>query len=84
MAGDTSPSTPTAEASEVADEHAPRPDSDPVEARLADALERVAHGAVVSVPSVLLKQGLALAFTATLTNGFSAAAYGVFVVARRF
>jgi O-antigen/teichoic acid export membrane protein len=59
-------------------------ETDPVEARLADALERVAHGAVVSVPSVLLEQGLALAFTATLTNGFSAAAYGVFVVARRF
>ena len=58
--------------------------TDPVEARLADALERVAHGAVVSVPSVLLEQGLALAFTATLTNGFSAAAFGVFVVARRF
>lgn len=84
MAGDTSPSTVTADSSEVADDPAPGPESDPVEARLADALERVAHGAVVSVPSVLLEQGLTLAFTATLTNGFSAAAYGVFVVARRF
>lgn len=84
MAGDTSPSTVAADASEVTDDPATGPESDPVEARLADALERVAHGAVVSVPSVLLEQGLALAFTATLTNGFSAAAYGVFVVARRF
>jgi O-antigen/teichoic acid export membrane protein len=58
--------------------------SDPADARLADALERVAHGAVVSVPSVLLEQALLLAFTASLTNGFGAAAYGVFVVARRF
>jgi len=56
---------------------------DPVEARLDDALERVAHGATVSVPSILLQRGLTVAFTAVLTNGFAAGAYGVFAVARR-
>ncbi|UPV74336.1 lipopolysaccharide biosynthesis protein [Halorussus limi] len=56
---------------------------DPAEARLEDALERVAHGATVSVPSILLQRGLTLAFTAVLTNGFSAGAYGVFALARR-
>jgi len=54
-----------------------------VEARLDDALERVAHGATVSVPSILLQRGLTVAFTAVLTNGFAAGAYGVFAVARR-
>jgi O-antigen/teichoic acid export membrane protein len=57
--------------------------ADPADARLADALERVAHGAVVSVPSILLERVLVVAFTAALTNGFSAAAYGLFVLARR-
>ncbi|WP_255151433.1 lipopolysaccharide biosynthesis protein [Halorarius halobius] len=57
--------------------------ADPADAHLADALERVAHGAVVSIPGILLERGLMLAFTAVLTNGFSAAAYGVFVLARR-
>ena len=90
MSGDTATPSENAERSTAtasdaaASAPAPADDTDPVEARLADALERVAHGAVVSVPSVLLEQGLALAFTAALTNGFSAAAYGVFVVARRF
>ena len=56
---------------------------DPVEARLEDALERVAHGATVSVPSILLQRGLTLAFTAILTNGFAVGAYGIFVLARR-
>ncbi|MFB6072045.1 MAG: lipopolysaccharide biosynthesis protein [Halobacterium sp.] len=56
---------------------------DDVEARLDDALERVAHGAAVSVPSILLERALTVAFTAALTNGFSAAAYGVFALARR-
>jgi O-antigen/teichoic acid export membrane protein len=56
---------------------------DPVEVRLEDALERVAHGATVSVPAILLQRGLTLAFTAVLTNGFSAGAYGVFALARR-
>lgn len=50
---------------------------------LEDALETVAHGAVVSVPSVVLQRVLALAFAAVLTNGFSASAYGLFAVARR-
>lgn len=54
-----------------------------VDPRLADALERVAHGAVVSVPSILTQRLLTVAFTAVLTNGFSAAAYGLFVLARR-
>jgi O-antigen/teichoic acid export membrane protein len=54
-----------------------------VEERLDDALERVAHGAAVSVPSILAERVLTLAFTAALTNGFSAAAYGVFALARR-
>jgi len=58
-------------------------DADPVVAQLDDALERVAHGATVSIPSILLQQGLTVAFTAVLTNGFSAGAYGVFAVARR-
>jgi len=57
--------------------------ADPVVARLDDALERVAHGATVSVPSILLARGLTVAFTAVLTNGFTAGAYGVFAVARR-
>ncbi|WP_435320678.1 lipopolysaccharide biosynthesis protein [Haloarchaeobius sp. TZWSO28] len=60
------------------------PDADEaVEARLADALERVAHGATVSIPSILLERGLSVAFTAVLTNGFSANAYGLFALARR-
>jgi len=84
VAGDTSTADGTTDPAEAGRDDAGGSTTDPVEARLADALERVAHGAVVSVPSVLLEQGLALAFTATLTNGFSAAAYGVFVVARRF
>jgi len=57
--------------------------SEDADARLADALERVAHGAVVSVPSLLAERLLVVAFTALLTNGFSAAAYGLFVLARR-
>ncbi|WP_128475847.1 lipopolysaccharide biosynthesis protein [Halorussus pelagicus] len=56
---------------------------EPVERRLEDALERVAHGASVSVPAILLQRGLTLAFTAVLTNGFSAGAYGVFALSRR-
>ncbi|WP_276257568.1 lipopolysaccharide biosynthesis protein [Haloglomus litoreum] len=59
------------------------PPADPADARLADALERVAHGAVVSVPGIVAEQALRVAFTAALTNGFSAAGYGVFVLARR-
>ncbi|WP_458187903.1 lipopolysaccharide biosynthesis protein [Haladaptatus sp. NG-WS-4] len=58
-------------------------DRDPVEARLEDALERVAHGATVSAPSILLQRGLTLAFTAILTNGFAASSYGLFALARR-
>jgi len=54
-----------------------------VEAHLDDALERVAHGATVSVPGILIQRGLTVAFTAVLTNGFTAAAYGLFVLARR-
>ncbi|MFB6221451.1 MAG: lipopolysaccharide biosynthesis protein [Halolamina sp.] len=57
--------------------------ADPVTARLDDALERVAHGAAVSVPSILLQRGLTVAFTAALTNGFAAAPYGLFALARR-
>lgn len=69
---------------EGADSREP-PARDPavVEARLEDALERVAHGAVVSVPSILLERGLTLAFTAVLTNGFAASSYGLFALARR-
>jgi len=54
-----------------------------VETRLDDALETVAHGATVSVPGILLERALAVAFTAVLTNSFSAGTYGVFAVARR-
>jgi len=57
--------------------------ADPVDAHLADALERVAHGAVVSTPSILLQRGLTLAFTALLTNTFAAGPYGLFALARR-
>lgn len=60
-----------------------QPTTDPVEARLDDALERVAHGATVSIPGILFQRGATLAFTAVLTNGFGAGAYGVFAVARR-
>ena len=54
-----------------------------VQARLEDALERVAHGATVSIPGILAERGLSVAFTAVLTNGLGAAAYGVFALARR-
>lgn len=40
------------------------PTDDVVEARLEDALERVAHGATVSVPGILAERGLSVAFTA--------------------
>jgi O-antigen/teichoic acid export membrane protein len=73
---DDSGGTPAADAS--------GPSGDPVEARLADALERVAHGATVSVPSILVHQALQVAFTAALTNGFGAGAYGLYALARRF
>jgi len=55
-----------------------------VEERLDDALERVAHGATVSIPSILVENALTVAYTAILTNGFAAAAYGVFALASRF
>ena len=42
--------------------------SEDADARLADALERVAHGAVVSVPSLLAERLLVVAFTALLTT----------------
>ncbi len=58
-------------------------ESDAVAARLDDALERVAHGAAVSVPRILLQRGLTVVFTAVLTNGFAAAPYGLFALARR-
>ena len=74
---------PAASPAEATDEGTPDQPADPVEARLDDALERVAHGATVSVPSILLQRGLTVAFTAVLTNGFAASAYGVFAVARR-
>jgi len=54
-----------------------------VESRLEDALERVAHGATVSVPGILAERALSVAFTAVLTNGLGASAYGVFALARR-
>lgn len=57
---------------------------DTVEIRLDDALERVAHGATVSIPSILVQRVLSLAFTAVLTNGFAANSYGLFALARRF
>ncbi len=54
------------------------------DAHLDDALERVAHGATVSVPAILSERGLTLAFTALLTNAFAPGAYGAFALARRF
>ncbi|WP_053948637.1 lipopolysaccharide biosynthesis protein [Halolamina sediminis] len=57
--------------------------TDDVARRLDDALERVAHGAAVSVPSILLQRGLTVVFTAALTNGLGAAPYGLFALARR-
>lgn len=65
----------------MAEDAADRADS--ADARLADALERVAHGAVLSIPSLLVERALNLAFTVALTNGFAAATYGAFVLARR-
>jgi O-antigen/teichoic acid export membrane protein len=62
------------------------PDDDAVDKvtrRLDDALERVAHGAAVSVPSILLQRGLTVVFTAALTNGLGASTYGLFALARR-
>ena len=35
------------------------------------------------MPAILLQRGLTLAFTAVLTNGFAASAYGAFALARR-
>jgi len=64
-------------------ESAEPPDPDVVERRVADALERVAHGATVSVPAILAQRTLLLAFTAVLTNGVSPALYGLFALARR-
>lgn len=59
------------------------PAEEEVERRLADALERVAHGATVSVPAILLQRGLDVAFAAVLSNGLGASAYGLFALARR-
>lgn len=73
----------TADIAETESDDSTAADADPVEARLEDALERVAHGATVSVPSILLQRGLTLAFTAVLTNGFAPSAYGLFALARR-
>lgn len=73
----------TGDGSEDADVTAEVPDEESVEAHLEDALERVAHGATVSVPAILLQRGLTVIFTATLTNGFAASSYGLFALARR-
>lgn len=66
--------------------------SDPVEShtesevtrRLNDALERVAHGATVSIPTILFQRLVTFGLTAVLTSGFAAAAYGLYALARRF
>lgn len=55
-----------------------------VEARLEDALERVAHGAIVSFPAILFTKGISVATTSVLTNGFSGSSYGLFVLAGKF
>jgi len=68
----------------VSPDESPQEDAvDDVARRLDDALERVAHGAAVSVPSILLQRGLTVVFTAALTNGIGAAPYGLFALARR-
>lgn len=67
-----------------ADPDSEAPGGDSIDANLEAALERVAHGATVSMPAVLVQMGLLFAFTAILTNGFGAAAYGLYAVARRF
>lgn len=60
------------------------PPFDPVvETRLANALERVAHGATVSFPSILFQRGLTIVITAILTNGFAAGTYGLYVLAKK-
>lgn len=56
----------------------------PVEARLDDALERVAHGAIVSFPSLLFTKTISFATTSVLTNGFSGSSYGLYVLASKF
>lgn len=63
-----------------------RPDTggtDRQEQHLDDALERVAHGATVSFPSLIFKKGVGFAITGTLTNGFAASSYGLYVLARQ-
>lgn len=54
-----------------------------VETQLDDALERVVHGAVISVPSLLINKGIGFLFTVLLTNGFGATTYGIFILANR-
>lgn len=56
---------------------------DSIDDRLDEALERVVHGAAVSVPGVVLQKILALLLTTILTNGFSASSYGLYALANR-
>ncbi|MCF2165786.1 MULTISPECIES: lipopolysaccharide biosynthesis protein [Halobacterium] len=58
--------------------------SDPSDAQLDDALERVAHGATVSILAILFEKFVTFGLTAVLTNGFVASAYGLYALARRF
>ena len=52
--------------------------------RLDDALERVAHGATVSIPTILFQRVVTFGLTAVLTGGFTTAAYGLYALASRF
>lgn len=54
-----------------------------VNTRLEDALERVAHGAVVSFPSILFGKGLSFVTTSILTNGFGGSSYGLWILAKK-
>lgn len=53
------------------------------ETRLEDALERVAHGAIVSFPSLLFGKAIDFTITTILTNGFAASSYGMYILAKR-
>lgn len=59
------------------------PEEDSIETHFQNALEVVTHGAIVSIPAIVLKKGLVLAFTAVLTNGFAPGTYGLFALAYR-
>lgn len=61
----------------------PIPESPGADSKLDDALQRVAHGAVVSFPSLIFGKMIDVAITTILTNGFAANSYGLYILAKR-